>query len=125
MAIDWREMCRAKDLSVDNAEVTVMFPDARSHRVTVTDAGEEILMSAIVVRRSTVLERGQSLQLDMWMRNRVVNLVGFRIDERDRLVSESWVPKAGLTAEEFQFLLRAVAIEADRYEYSLTGRDVE
>ena len=125
MANDWRLMCEAGDLSVSDAEVTVTFPDQRSHRVTVADVGNEILLNAVVARPATVRAAGKSLPLDTWLRNRAVNLVGFRIDEKDRLVSESWVPKAGLSAEEFQFHLRAVAVEADRYEYALTGRDVE
>ena len=125
MANDWRLMCKAGDLSVSDAEVTVTFPDQRSHRVTVSEVGEEFLLNAIVARPAIVRAAGHSLPLDTWLRNRAINLVGFRIDERDRLVSEAWVPKAGLTADEFQFHLRAVAVEADRYEYALTGRDVE
>jgi hypothetical protein len=125
MANDWRTMCNATDLKVDDTEVTVTFPDQRSHRVTVSEVGEEFLLNAIVARPATVRAAGDSLPLDTWVRNRAVNLVGFRIDEKDRLVSESWVPKAGLTAEEFQFHLRSIAIESDRFEYALTGRDVE
>jgi hypothetical protein len=41
------------------------------------------------------------------------------------VVGEAWVPKEGLTAEEFQVYVRAVATESDRFEYALTGRDVE
>jgi hypothetical protein len=125
MASDWKAMCNAADLSVSDAEVTVTFPDRRSHRVTVADVGDEFLLKAIVARPATVRAAGTSLPLDTWLRNRVVNLVGFRIDENDRVISESWVPKAGLSAEELQLHLRTIAIESDRFEYALTGRDVE
>ena len=125
MASDWKAMCATADLSVSDTEVTVIFPDQRSHRVTVNDVGDALLLHAVVARPATVRAAGESLPLDTWLRNRAVNLVGFRIDEKDRLVSESWVPKAGLTNEELQFHLRTIAIESDRFEYALTGRDVE
>lgn len=65
------------------------------------------------------------LPLKIWSRNRVVSLIGFRIDHRGRLVGEAWVPKVGITKSEFQLYLRTVAVEADRFEYTLTGRDSE
>lgn len=46
-------------------------------------------------------------------------------DRRGRLVGEAWVPKAGLTGHEFQLYVRHLAVEADRFEYRLTGRDFE
>jgi hypothetical protein len=52
-------------------------------------------------------------------------LVGFRIDRQHRLVGEAWIPKAGLVAEEFQLYVRMLAAECDRFEYALTGKDVE
>ena len=51
--------------------------------------------------------------------------MGFRIDHRGRVVGEAWVPKAGLSAAEFQLYLRTAAVECDRFEYVLTGRDAE
>ena len=65
------------------------------------------------------------LPIQVWLRNRATALVGFRIDSRGRLVGEALVPKAGLTAEEFQIYVRAVAVQCDRLEYLLTGRDQE
>ncbi|HEU5178897.1 MAG TPA: hypothetical protein VFU24_15710, partial [Burkholderiales bacterium] len=59
--------------------------------------------------------------LRAWRRNRSSQLVGFRVDQRGRLVGEAWVPKAGLSAQEFQVYVRRVAAECDRFEYLLTG----
>ena len=52
-------------------------------------------------------------------------MIEFRVDRRGRLVGEAWVPKPGLDADEFLLYVRRVAEECDRFEYILTGRDVE
>jgi hypothetical protein len=91
--------------------------------VSVKDEGEEYLLAAVVTRQAVPLL--SDLPVQAWLRNRGTSLLGFRIDRRRRLVAEAWVPKVGLTAEEFQMYLRAVAAEADRFEYSLTGKDQE
>ena len=59
------------------------------------------------------------------LRNRTAALVGFRIDNRSRLVGEAWVSKSGLTTEEFELYVRNLAAECDRFEFVLTGRDAE
>ncbi len=124
MAADWMRFCRAKDLTVVEPNVDVRFRDERSHRVTVTDEGDAYLISGFVVRQA-VTASIPDLPVRAWVRNRTTQLVGFRIDRRQRLVGEAWLPKAGLTPEEFRLYLRLVAAECDRFEYLLTGRDVE
>lgn len=124
MIAEWPRFCRAKDLLLDGRYVDVVFGDRRRHRVSVDDEGEDYRVSAVVVRQA-VVSSTPNLAIRAWGRNRATTLVGFRIDERGRLVGEAWVPKPGLTAEEFQLYLRAVAGECDRFEYLLTGRDVE
>ena len=121
----WKGMCRGRDLHVEGDTVTVTFGDDRSHRIAVAENPVEFLLRAIVARPAIVRALGSSLAVTMWLRNRAVSLVGFEIDQRDRLVCTAFVPKAGLSAEEFQFQLRMVALESDRFEYALTGRDVE
>jgi hypothetical protein len=125
MKPDWAPLCRAPDMRVEETTVIVMFPDERKHRVAVTEQDDEYLLAAVVARAAVVRDAGEGVALTAWLRNRAVSLVGFRIDEKERLVCEALVPKAGLTAEEFQLHLRMVAIEADRFEYALTGRDAE
>lgn len=125
MKSEWAKLCQAKDIDVDGAEATVRFQDGRSHRVTVTESAEEYRLQAIVARPAMVERLGRDLSVDVWLRNRAVSLVGFRHDARGRLVCEARTPKAELTAAEFQFYLRTIAIESDRLEYALTGEDVE
>jgi hypothetical protein len=124
MTADWAGLCRAKDLSVDEPHVGVQFGDGRRHRVTIADQGDAYLISAIVVRPAAVTAL-PDLPVQSWIRNRTTQLVGFRIDRQRRLVVEGWIPKAALTAEEFQLYVRTAAAEADRFEYVLTGRDAE
>ena len=85
---------------------------------------DDYLISAFVVRQA-VVSSIMELPLQAWIRNRATQLVGFRVDRQGRLRAEAWVPKAGLTAEEFQLYVRRVAAESDRFEYLLTGRDIE
>jgi len=124
MAAEWTRLCREGDLRVAEPHVDVSFADDRRHRVTVVDAGEAYHISALVVRQAVVAGI-EDLPVRVWIRNRAMDLVGFRIDLRNRLVAEAWVPKTGLTPDEFQLFVRTVATEADRFEFVLTGRDVE
>lgn len=123
MAARWTALVRGRDFQVEDGVVSVKLGE-RSHRVGIVDAEDHYVLSAIVARPRVT--RGiDDVALRSWLRNRATMLVGFRLDGRDRLVGESIVPKAGLTAEEFQLYARTVARESDRFEFELTGEDVE
>lgn len=124
MAADWTKLCRSAGLSVEGEAVEVKLAEGRHHRVSVRDAGPSYELQSIVARHAALRDVGDAPLL-AWRRNRSSQLVGFRIDHRGRLVGEAWVPKAGLTAEEFQIYVRRVAAECDRFEYLLTGADSE
>jgi len=124
MIDDWKQMCRAFGQKYSGDTIEIRFDSGRGQKVMVTDGGESLLLSSVVMRRAEA-QVMDGLSEMAWLRNRSVRLVGFRIDERSRLIGEVWVPKAGLTAGEFQACLHAVAKECDRFEYQLTGRDSE
>lgn len=124
MVVEWAKFCQASDFVVDGPHIVITFRDDRRHRVTVEEEDNEYVLRAFVVRQS-IVDAIPNLPLQIWVRNRAVSLVGFRIDYRRRLVGEAWVPKDGITGSEFQLYVRTLAIEADRFEYSLTGRDSE
>ncbi len=124
MAADWGRLCRAKDLEVDEHYIDVKCSGERRQRIAVEDQGDAYMISAIVVRQAVVASL-PDLPIQAWLRNRALMLVGFRIDRQNRLVGEAWIPKAGLVAEEFQLYVRLLATECDRFEYALTGKDVE
>lgn len=125
MKSEWANLCEGEGIDVEGSDVTVTFHDGRSHRVTVAETTDEYRLQAVVARRAIAERMGRDLPVDVWLRNRAISLVGFRHDSRGRLICEAHVPKAGLAAGEFQFYLRTLAIESDRFEYVLTGQDVE
>ena len=102
--------------------VRVTLPGGRVHRVSVAEEPDAYRLTAVVVRAS-VASGIDNLPVQTWDRNRSTELVGFKIDAKNRLIGEAWVPKAGLTGAEFGAYVRAVAAECDRFEYQLTGRD--
>ena len=122
MKSSWAKYARASDFMVQGEDVDVQFKDQRHHIVKVLDLDDSFCFRAVVVGPSVVAQM-PDIALKSWLRNREISLVGFRIDERRRLIGEAWVPKAGLTAEEFRLYVRQIASECDRFEYQLTGDD--
>ncbi|MFG2099893.1 hypothetical protein ACGFJ5_04760 [Micromonospora echinaurantiaca] len=100
----------------------VSFANGRSHSVCVHDGPDGYLLTAVVAG-ADVVDLWIRLYREAWEKNRHSRLVGFRIDVEGQMIAHGWTPKDGLTAEAFQTLVRAVAREADRYEFHLTGAD--
>src|SRR5688500_6093724 len=122
---DWRRYCvGARGIQVDRDAAMVALGRGRKHRVDVAASQDVIELSAVVARRG-VVEVQENPTLAAWKRNRSVSLVGFRLDDRGRLVGESWVPAAGLTDGEFVVYLRGLAAACDLFEFQLTGKDKE
>lgn len=124
MGTSWRSLCSGPKFKLDGEGVIVQFENGRTHRVRVQETEEVIEVHALVARAAAVSDVAD-LPLRLWLRNRSAQLVSFRIDTRGRVCAEGWVPKPGLTAEEFQHILHHVAAESDRLEFILTGKDVE
>jgi hypothetical protein len=124
MAADWARLCRSEGFAIEGEDIHVTLAAGRHQRVSVADQGTSYELRSIVARPS-IVDAIQDAPLRAWKRNRSALLVGFRIDRRGRLVGQAWIPKAGITAEEFQTYVRRVATESDRFEYMLTGADNE
>lgn len=123
--IDWRKLCAgARDVQIAGDAVVVTLARDRQHRVEVESKTDAVELRAVVARRQEV-DKHENPALAAWNRNRAGSLVGFRLDERGRLVGESWVPDAGLTADEFLVYLRNIAAACDLFEFQLTGKDRE
>jgi hypothetical protein len=119
---DWRELCRHKGLRFRGDEIEIVLKGNRKHFMQVQEEADAYRVSALVATAS-IFDKVDDLPILSWKRNHGAELVGFMVDGRGRLVAESWIPKAGLSGDEFQFYLHAVAAEADRYEYQLLGGD--
>jgi hypothetical protein len=124
MNINWQQFCKAEGFASDDDGVEVRFDSGRSQKVAVVDHGDAFLLRSIVARQAVVKDVPDAA-LRAWGRNRCAFLVGFRVDERGRVVGEAWLPKPGITNSEFQIVLRHLATESDRFEFQLTGQDYE
>jgi len=101
--------------------------ESRRHSVRLALAAGGIRMEATVATARTL--DAMAVYDDphrwVWRRNRVSNLVGFRVDGQRRMLAEAVAPLIGLTQDEFVTYLMAVAAEADRMELVLTAQDVQ
>lgn len=122
---DWRAWCRPeKDLSIRGFDVEVSLPDGRHHTVAVEQLDDGFRLTARIASPRELGDLAEP-ELDMWQRNRAVQLVGFHIDRYDRLIGAALVPGVGLRSDEFVLYLRTLAAECDRLEALLTGVDQE
>lgn len=124
MKAEWIAYCRGAGYRMDGDFIEVTFTNGRRQRVRIEDQGDAFRLSSVAARAGQLRDISDPA-LVAWQRNRSLSLMGFRVDKRSRMIGEAWIPKAGLTAEEFQLYVRTVALECDRFEFQLTGRDVE
>lgn len=113
----------ARDVTVAGDRIEVRLPNGRVQRVSIEEGDEVAYRLTSVAVPARVLADLRSPEVQMWKINRSATLVGFRIDPKGRLVAETWLPRPGLSAEEFLSTIRRLATEADRIEYLLTGED--
>ena len=124
MVASWRTLCKAPGFSVADTEIEVHLHDVRTHRVAVEEKDDCYVLTAVVLRRAA-RERAGVPAVRLWEMNRSLNLVGLRVDSKGRLMGEAWIPKLGVSPQEFQLVTKNLAVECDRYEFMLTGKDVE
>ena len=124
MQSEWKSYCRTAALKVDENNIQVSLDTGRHQIVRVEDGSEAFHLSSLVATKANIVTLVDA-SIRAWQRNRSVTLVSFRVDHKGRMVGESWVPKARLTGDEFELYVTTLAIECDRFEHQLTGRDVE
>lgn len=123
--IEWHQFCDdIRDVRMDGETLVVALGRGRQHRLHVRQGTDAIELCGIVARRS-MLDGIENATLAVWQRNRATSIVGFRLDDRGRLVGETWMSGAGLTKDEFLFYARSLAAACDLFEFQLTGRDRE
>ena len=125
MNADWRQLSSQDKMVVREDTIELTFEDGRRHVVNVEELNGKMLRFWSIVARPAALSHIEEVNTRAWTRNRVTDLVGFKSDHRGRLIGETWVPVVGLDADEWNFYVRRVAWLCDRFEYLLTGRDME
>lgn len=124
MKAEWLRACRAEGLTPSGDYVIVPLGHEGQHRIAVLEEEEAIRLSGIVLRAAEA-EKVERLAERVLERNRSVRLVGYRLDDRRRLVGEAVLPKAGLEGDELVFRLKQLAADCNRFEYVLAGKDEE
>lgn len=121
---DWRRLTREPDFDIQGDAISVRLEGERGQQVFIEDANPTLLRVWSVAARPAMLQQlEEGPDLYAWRRNRHSDLVGFKTDNRGRLIGEAWVPTEGLNAGEWAVYVRAVALACDRVEYLLSGKD--
>jgi hypothetical protein len=126
LSADWRDHARAAGHRVEGIRITITLDGGRQQTVLVDESSAPSalrLWSVILGRSSTAkLKDGEPLEY-AWERNRLSDLLGFTIDQRGRLIGESWVPMDGLNAKVFGMHVTELARVSDWHELRLSGND--
>lgn len=124
----WRRWCREGRVRCEGETATVGIGpiQRRSHartqvvRVRVVEDG--LLLESVVAQRRHVTAP-EATQCDLWLRNRARDLINVSIDRSGKVVASCWIPQVALDRDEFLFVLRHLAAEADRLEFLMTGSE--
>jgi hypothetical protein len=123
MSVDWRRLARTAGHTVRDDSIEVAFDDGRRQVVHVEESKEGVLRLWSIAAQPAVVRDLIDPHLQVWRRNRVTELVGFRLDRRGRIIGDVLPPSLGLTSKEWNLYVAAVARACDRFEYVLTGQD--
>lgn len=125
MSAEWSRLARECGLAIDDkGRLEVQCAGDRKHRVRIEETPDFLRIWSVVITRAAL----KSLDVDevsFWEQNRYRELVGFKVDANGKLVGEAWLPRNGVSSEEFSFVVSLVAKACDDMEYLLTGRDSE
>jgi hypothetical protein len=122
MSADWKTWARSQGWAIEDEGFRVHV-GSRRQLISVMQHEGRVLLRSRVARRA-VLSRLADPAQQAWQRNRVSDLVGFRIDRHGVLVAETSLP-ADVMKGEWTYLAFNLARAADRFEYVLTRKDEE
>ena len=114
----------ASDLGVirdDGEAVEIALSSGRKHVVEVLERDGVWELSGLVATADD-LAAGPT-PVEVWRHNAHRTLTSLVVDSDGDVWVTALAPVPGLTTEEFCWLAREVAAEADRLEFRLTGRD--
>lgn len=125
MSSDWRAFSQKAGFYIEDHTIVVELAEGRRQKVYVEDNKENryLRIWSIAAGISALSASKESPEFFAWRRNHLSDLVGYKIDRKGRLIGETWVPTAGLNAQEWAVYVKALAQSCDRIEYLLTGKD--
>ena len=104
-----------------------LWKSGRKQKVRFYRRNNMYIFYSVVVRadyfRNAQLRREVAYRA--WRKNALKDLVGFAFDEKRQLLWTIEQPVETLDHEELQLYIDVLAKECDRFEYVLTGRDIE
>ena len=122
-AANWRKLADGLGELLPNGEaVLIDLGNGRQHAVHVVHQDIAWELSGMVATPQE-LELADVSAIDLWRQNAQRCLTGYVVDDDGNVWVTALAPVAGLTAEEFGWLAKLVASEAERLEYRLTGED--
>jgi hypothetical protein len=120
---DWRDWARRSGWQSDEDGFWVQLGVRRQRVIVIEGESGSRLFRSRVARRA-IVNRVSEPELRAWQRNRVSELVAFRIDRQGVMIAETPIP-SDAARDEWAFLAVNLARSADRFEYLLSGRDEE
>jgi len=100
----------------------------RLQRIDIERRGAMFVFRSVVVDDFFVRKNHRHwrrLAYRVWRKNAVKELVAFAFDKKDQLVGVIEQPATSLDSAELVLYIETLAKECDRFEYVLTGEDVE
>jgi hypothetical protein len=123
---DWRIVAAHLGHKVSDGEIIFNFPNKRQQRVFVDEASEAtaVRLWSVILGPSATAELSDGSPLEYaWERNRLSDLIGFSVDQRGRLIGETWISAVAVGRDLFDFHLSELARVCDWHELRLSGAD--
>ena len=117
--------CSSLGLQYKAGQARVSLPNGRRQTIAICRDGQWYRMSSTVLgpdKAAGFIDDGQGLWW-IWQRNAHTDLVNFTLDKQGRLVGRVDQFAATMQEDELLFAISRLAIECDRLEYVLAGRD--
>jgi len=125
LPVELQRFCGEAGYPTVDGVLQLELGDGREHRVKVVEVDADTLRVDAVVCHASALSGLDDVALRVWRRNRGTRLVSFRIAQGGAVTGHAWVPRFALAADELALYIKTVATECDRFEFLLTGQDLE
>lgn len=107
--------------------VVQLWRSGRKQRVSIEKQDDMYSFKSVVLKADQLARkpRRRDIVYKAWRRNASKDLVSFGLDDKGNLIGQIQQPVATIDHEEIEVYVEALARECDRFEYALTGEDVQ